>query len=199
MQESHYRQALDVADTVCLRPGLSHLANSAAALTRPSSHFDLVRVGLAAYGLSPIPGTARAAELGLRPAMTLRSRLAATKQVPAGSGVSYGHTHVTRRATTLGLVPVGYADGIPRSASNRARAAVHGIQRPVVGNVCMDQFVVDLGQGSAAAGDEVVLFGPGDRGEPSAQDWAEAAGTISYEIVSRLGGRIVLRHTGDAT
>jgi len=199
MQESQYRQALGVAERMGLRLGLCHLANSAAALTRPSAHFDLVRVGLAAYGLSPTPGTATAAELGLRPAMTLRSRLAATKQVPAGSGVSYGHTYVTPEATTLGLVPLGYADGVPRAVSNRARVAVGGVQRPVVGSVCMDQFVIDLGDRAAAAGDEVVLLGPGDHGEPSAQDWAEAAGTISYEIVSRLGGRITLRHTGGAT
>jgi len=198
-QEDVYRQALQAVGSEGVAPGLRHLANSAAALTRPSSHFDLVRVGLAAYGLSPIPGTASAAELGLRPAMTLRGRLAATKQVPAGSGVSYGHTHVTTRPTTLGLVPLGYADGVPRSASNRAEVAVGGARRPVVGNVCMDQFVVDCNDAPAAVGDEVVLFGPGDRGEPSAQHWAEAAGTISYEIVSRLGPRVRLRHTGEAT
>ena len=197
VQESAYRAALTTAERAGLRPSLRHLANSAAALTRPSSHFDLVRCGLAAYGLSPVPRRSTAADLGLRPAMTLRARLAAVKRVPAGSGVSYGHTHTTAEATTLGLVPLGYAEGVPRHASNRAQVWVGGRRRPLVGQVCMDQFVIDLATTAAGAGDEVVLFGPGERGEPSAQDWAEAAGTISYEIVTRLGPRVQRRYTQD--
>jgi len=194
-QERLLREAVDAAHAAGLRP-LVHLANSAAALTRPSAHFDLVRCGIAAYGLSPIPQLASSRQLGLRPAMTLRTKLAAVRRVEAGRGISYGHTAVTERATTLGLVPAGYADGIARHASDRAQVMVNRMRRPVRGRVCMDQFVVDLGDLAAAAGDEVVLFGPGDRAEPTAQDWADAAGTISYEVVSRLGGRIVRRHVG---
>ncbi len=199
VQEAVYRDCVEAAAAAGLRRGLRHLANSAAALTRPSTHLDLVRCGLAAYGLSPVPQRSSASGLGLRPAMTLRGRLAGVKSVPAGSGVSYGHTHVTRAATTLGLVPLGYADGVPRHASNRAQVLVGGRCHPVVGNVCMDQFVVDLAGTAASAGDEVVLFGPGGRGEPSAQDWAQAAGTISYEIVARLGVRVVRRHVDAAS
>jgi alanine racemase len=131
--------------------------------------------------------------------MTLRARLAAVRRVPAGAGVSYGHTHVTTQPTTLGLVPIGYAEGIAVSASNNAQVAVRGRRCPQVGRVCMDQFVVDLGAGGAddaGAGDEVVVFGPGDDGEPTAQDWAAASGTIAYEVVTRLGGRLFRTHTG---
>ena len=191
-QERAFREAVSAARTAGFEP-LTHLANSAAALTRPSARFDLVRCGISAYGLSPIPELATAAELGLRPAMTLSTRLAAVRAVGAGQGVSYGHTHLTERPTRLGLVPAGYADGIPRHASGRAHVQVGGRRRPVVGRVCMDQLVVDLGDTDAQPGDRVVLFGPGDDGEPTAQDWADAAGTISYEIVSRLGGRVVRR------
>jgi alanine racemase len=191
-QEQAFREALSAARAAGFEP-LIHLANSAAALTRPSARFDLVRCGIAAYGLSPIPQLATAAELGLRPAMSLSTRLAAVRAVGAGQGVSYGHTHLTERPTRLGLVPAGYADGIPRHASDRAEVHVGGQRRPVVGRVCMDQLVVDLGDTGARPGDRVVLFGPGDEGEPTAQDWADAAGTISYEIVSRLGGRVVRR------
>jgi alanine racemase len=192
-QETAFRDAVAQVHAMGLHP-LLHLSNSAATLTRPSARFDLVRCGIATYGLSPVPDVAPSAQLGLRPAMTLRARLAAVRSVGAGQGVSYGHTHVTGRATTLGLVPAGYGDGIPRHASDRASVQVGGHRRPVVGRVCMDQLVVDLDGTGAAVGDPVVLFGPGDDGEPTAQDWAEAAGTISYEIVTRLGGRIARRH-----
>jgi len=178
-----------------------HLANSPATLTRRSAHRDLVRVGLAAYGLSPVPGIGPPQHFGLRPALRLRSRLAAVRTVPAGTGVSYGHTHVTRGPTTLGLVPVGYGEGIPVTASDRAEVSVGGRRCPQVGRVCMDQFVVDLGAGGVAearVGDEVLLLGPGDDGEPTAQDWAEAAGTIVYEVVTRLGGRLTRTYVGSA-
>jgi alanine racemase len=129
--------------------------------------------------------------------MTLTARLALTKAVPAGTGVSYGHRYTTPVATTLGLVPLGYADGVARAAGNVAQVLVRGtsvaVRRTISGTVCMDQFVVDLGaehDGAFFAGDEVVLFGPGDSGEPTAQDWAEALNTISYEIVTRIGPRV---------
>lgn len=195
-QEAAYRRALAVAAEAGLADVQRHLANSAAVLTRPSSHFDLVRCGLAVYGLSPVPQLGGPEDFGLTPAMTLRAELAVVKRVPAGSGVSYGHTYVTSRATTLGVVPVGYGEGILRSASSSAEVLVGGRRHTIAGRVCMDQFVVDLDDEAVAAGDEVLLFGPGSRGEPTAEDWARACDTISYEIVTRVGGRCVRTYRG---
>jgi alanine racemase len=147
--------------------------------------------------LSPVPHLAGPADLGLRPVMTLRGRLALVKRVPAGAGVSYGHAYTAPADTALGLVPLGYADGVPRAAGGVGPVQVAGRRLVVAGRVCMDQFVIDLGPDGAGAGgvpvragDEVVLFGDGVRGEPTAQEWAEATGTISYEIVSRMGSRL---------
>ncbi|MDQ0932022.1 alanine racemase [Streptomyces turgidiscabies] len=173
-----------------LRPEVRHLANSPAVLSRPDTHFDLVRTGVAVYGISPSPEIGTSADLGLRPVMTLAASLALVKHVPGGHGVSYGHHYVTPGATTLGLVPVGYADGIPRHASGTGPVLIGGKWRTVAGRVAMDQFAVDLGGDEPAAGAEVLLFGPGDRGEPTAEDWAQAAGTIAYEIVTRVGTRV---------
>lgn len=191
-QEAAFREALRLADAAGLDPAVTHLANSAAAILRPSSHFDLVRCGIATYGLDPAPGVTP--RLGLRPAMTVRAPLLMSKSIAAGDGVSYGHTWVAGHDTTVGVVPVGYAEGISRAAGNRASVWVEDSQRPVRGRICMDQFVVDLHGELPPPGTEVVLFGPGDRGEPTAQDWAEATGTISYEIVTRIGGRLARRH-----
>jgi alanine racemase len=193
-QDAVFREALAVADQAGLRPEVRHLANSAAAILRPSARFDLVRVGLASYGLDPAPG--HTPDLGLRPAMTVRATLALTKPLAAGASVSYGHTWTAETDTTVGLVPVGYADGVPRHASNVAQVLVDGKRRAIRGRVCMDQFVVDLDGDLPPAGDDVVLFGPGLHGEPTAQDWAEASGTISYEIVTRIGGRMTRRYVG---
>jgi alanine racemase len=146
-----------------------------------------VRLGGAIYGLSTLPGGAPG---WLRPAMTLKARLAQVKRVPAGTGVSYGHRYVTTAETTLGLVPLGYADGVPRSAAGRALVQARGRRWPIAGTVCMDQLVVDFGDEPVAAGEEVVLFGPGDGGEATAQEWGEALGTISYEIVTGIGARV---------
>lgn len=166
---------------------LQHLANSAATLTRPDLHRDIVRPGLALYGYAPVP-----TDLELRPAMSLTSRLALVKEVPEGQSVGYGRTHATSSATRLGLVPIGYADGLHRAASGRAevlvRTAEGDLRAPQVGRISMDQIVVDLGPDSAArAGDEVVLFGAG---APSAEDWARAAGTIPYEVLTSVSGRV---------
>jgi alanine racemase len=191
-QIAEFRDAVDVARRLGVDPPLRHLANSAATLTLPDAHFDLVRPGIAVYGLSPVPPQ----DFGLRPAMTLRSTVALAKRVPAGSGVSYGHVYVTSSETGLALVPLGYADGVPRNATSLGPVLLGGRRRTISGRVCMDQFVVDVGDDAVAAGDEVVLFGPGDGGEPTAQDWAAATGTISYEIVTRLGARVPRVHTG---
>lgn len=190
VQVENFRTAVDMARKAGLRPEVLHLANSAATLRLPQTHFDLVRPGIAVFGLSPVPESADAAALGLRPAMTLSARLVSVKRVPAGQGVSYGPRYRTSRPTTLGVVPLGYADGVPRHASGTGPVLAAGERRTVAGTVCMDQFVVDLGDGRAAVGDEVVLFGPGDQGEPGAEDWARAADTIAYEIVTRVGDRV---------
>jgi alanine racemase len=197
LQVAAFSDALDYATRAGVSPEVRHLANSGGLLFVPGTRFDLVRAGLAIYGLSPVPDEHDAASLGLRPAMTLAARLALTKKVPAGTGVSYGHRYITSAATTLGLVPLGYADGIGRWAANKAEVLVRGrsgdVRRTIAGTVCMDQFVIDLGGNDTdefAAGDEVVIFGPGDRGEPTAQDWATALDTISYEIVTRIGVRV---------
>ena len=194
-QEASFRAAVKVAEGVGLRPEVRHLANSAAALLRPSARFDLVRCGICVYGLDPTAGLLDG--LGLVPAMTVRAPLQLVKAVRAGAGVSYGHTWVAEEPTTLGLIPAGYGDGIPRSASNRAQVWVAGRRRPIRGLVCMDQFVVDLGGDRPEPGAPAVLFGPGQGGEPTAQDWADAAGTISYEIVTRVGGRLSRRYVGE--
>ncbi|MBB1254137.1 alanine racemase [Streptomyces sp. OF3] len=191
-----YRDALAVAEAAGLRPEVRHMANSAAALTLPQSHFDLVRAGVSVYGLSPSPELGVPADFGLRPAMTLSAALASVKRVPGGHGVSYGHHYTTPGETTLALVPAGYADGVPRHGSGCGPVLVAGKWRTVAGRVAMDQFVVDLGGDTAEVGDEAVLFGPGDRGEPTAEDWARAIGTIGYEIVTRIGPRVPRVYVG---
>jgi len=197
VQARVFAEALEVADRAGLRPEVRHLANSAATLTAPATHYDLVRPGLACYGLSPVPNLGAPADFGLRPAMTLASTVALTKRVPAGTGVSYLHRHITATETTLALVPLGYADGVPRAATGLAEVLLRGVRRTIAGTVCMDQFVLDVGDDETAAGDEVLLFGAGDAGEPTAQDWATALGTIDYEIVTRIGARVPRTYVGD--
>ncbi|WP_314412734.1 alanine racemase [Streptomyces sp. DSM 40484] len=192
-----FREMLAHAETAGLRPEVRHIANSPATLTLPESHFDLVRTGIATYGISPSPELGTSGDLGLRPVMTLWASLALVKHVPAGHGVSYGHHYVTDGDTTLGLVPVGYADGIPRHASGTGPVLVGGKWRTVAGRVAMDQFAVDLGGDEPRVGERAVLFGPGDHGEPTAEDWARAAGTIAYEIVTRIGTRVPRAYVDD--
>lgn len=195
-QETAFARALEVVHDAGFEPGLRHLANSAATLVHPTTHLDMVRVGIAAYGINPAPRLRHDADL--RPVMTLRARLAHVKRVSAGQGVSYGHTWRAERETTLGLVPIGYAEGIHRSGTNAFRLGFGGSQVRQVGTICMDQFVVDLGDLEAQRGDWIHLFGNGDHGEPLANTWAETVGTIGYEVVTRLGGRIVRVYRGDA-
>ncbi|MGB1225873.1 MAG: alanine racemase, partial [Mycobacterium sp.] len=178
-----------------LRFEVVHLSNSPAVLTRPDLAFDMVRPGIAVYGQSPLP---ERGDLGLQPAMTVTCPVVLIRSLKAGDGVSYGHTWVAERDTTVALIPVGYADGVFRSLSGRIEVSINGRRYPGVGRVCMDQFVVDLGPGptGVAAGDEAILFGPGTAGEPTAQDWAELLGTINYEIVTSPRGRIVRSFRG---
>ncbi|MBQ0883761.1 alanine racemase [Streptomyces sp. RM72] len=189
-QLTRFREMTAYAEGQGLRPEVRHIANSPATLTLPDAHFDLVRPGIAMYGVSPSPEIGTPADFGLRPVMTLAASLALVKQVPGGHGVSYGHHYTTPGETTLGLVPLGYGDGVPRHASSTGPVLVDGKWRTVAGRIAMDQFVVDLGGDRPEPGAEAVLFGPGDRGEPTAEDWAQAAGTIAYEIVTRIGSRV---------
>lgn len=190
-QQEIFGQAVREAERAGCELEVRHIANSAAILTNSGAAFDLVRPGLAVYGLSPVPQLGDPQSFGLTPAMTLSADLAVTKRIPAGQGLSYGHQYVTSQDTTVGLVPMGYGDGIPRNATNVGPVSVGGARHTVSGRVCMDQFVVDLGpQNGAQAGDPVTLFGTGESGEPTAQDWAEATGTISYEIITRIGARV---------
>ena len=197
-QVAAFTAAVEVAERAGARLELRHLANSAATLAVPQARFDAVRPGVALYGLSPIPDLATSADLGLRPAMSLLGRVAMVKDVPAGQGVSYGLTYVTPAPTTLALIPLGYGDGVPRHAGGVGPVLLNGHRVPIAGRVCMDQVVLDLGGHDAGVrvGDVAVLFGAGRHGEPTAQDWAEAAGTISYEIVTRIGGRVPRHYIG---
>jgi alanine racemase len=186
-QVSAFREAVDLAEKAGISPEVRHLCNTAGTIDVPEAHFDLVRVGGGIYGISTLPGGAPA---WLTPAMTLKSRLIQVKRVPAGTGVSYNHRYTTDRETTLGLLPLGYADGVPRSLANTRFAFARGRRWPIAGTVCMDQLVIDFGDEPVRPGEEVVLFGPGGSGEPTAQEWGEALGTISYEIVTGIGSRV---------
>ncbi|MDQ1564323.1 MAG: alanine racemase [Actinomycetota bacterium] len=191
---------VDAARDAGLTPELRHLAATAGALRVPESRFDLVRIGVGVYGLSPFED-ASSAELGLRPAMELSAEIISVKRVPAGAGVSYGYAYRTSAETTLALVPLGYADGIPRHASSvagktgaadrpGAPVSINGRAYRVCGRVAMDQFVVDVGDDQVRVGDRAILFGDPTTGVPSADDWADAADTINYEIVTRIGPRV---------
>ena len=192
-QVDRFTAMLAQAVAAGLDPDVVHLAASAGALRLPGARFGLVRVGVAAYGLSPFDD-ASSADLGLVPAMELSAEIVSVKRVAAGSGVSYGHDYVTARETTLALVPVGYADGIPRHASGAGPVSIGGETFRVSGRIAMDQFVVDVGDHPVAVGDRAVLFGDPATGVPSATDWADAASTINYEIVTRIGARVARRY-----
>ncbi|BBY62246.1 alanine racemase [Mycolicibacterium helvum] len=174
-----------------------HMSNSAAALTRPDLSRDLVRAGIAVYGHTPVP---QLGDFGLAPAMTLTAEIAVVKKISAGQGVSYNHTWVAPRDTTIAVVACGYADGIPRVLTDWLTVAIDGRHFRSVGRICMDQFVVDLGPGrtEVSEGDRAVLFGPGSCGEATAADWARAAGTIDYEILSSIRGRTARRYVSRA-
>jgi alanine racemase len=200
-QLAAFQQALAAAEQAGLTPEVRHMANSPATLLIPEAHFDLVRPGLALYGLSPVPDIGGPARFGLTPAMTLAARVALVKRAPRDHGVSYGHIYHTAQDTTLALIPLGYADGLPRNSSNVAEVFVGGRRRRVAGRMAMDQFVVDLDDPATdevRAGDEAIVFGPGDRGEPTAEDWARAVGTLSYEIVTRIGPRVPRVYLGQS-
>ncbi len=189
VQAQRFRDVLAQARNEGLRFEVAHLANSSATMSRPDLAFDLVRPGIAVYGLSPVP---QLGDMGLMPAMTVKCAVALVKSIRAGESVSYGHTWTAQRDTNLALLPIGYADGVFRSLGGRLEVLINGRRRPGVGRICMDQFVVDLGPGQpdVTEGDDAILFGPGAAGEPTAQDWADLLGTIHYEVVTSPRGRI---------
>jgi alanine racemase len=178
-------------EKIGVNPSIKHISNSAATLKNPSAHFDLVRAGISLYGLSPDVSTLGSSKsLSLKPVMQLRAKLHLVKTVPAGSAVGYGATAHTTAQTKLGVVAIGYADGIPRIAKD-AGVFSNGKKAPIIGRVSMDQFVVDLGADSTAvSGDWVIIFGDGSHGEYTADDWGTASLSINYEIVTRIGPRV---------
>jgi alanine racemase len=191
-----FERGLAAAAAAGLTVDFAHLASTAAALRLPAARYTMVRLGIGVYGQSPF-ADADSADLGLTAAMTLRARVAAVRRVPAGAGVSYDYLWRAAADTTLALVPLGYADGVPRQSVD-AKVAINGTQYPVVGRIAMDQFLVDVGSAPVAVGDQVVLFGDASTGAPTAAEWGAAAGTINYDIVTRVGARVPRRYVAAA-
>ncbi len=191
-QHARFQSFLDTLARRGIRFRVVHLANSAATINFPEMHYDLVRVGISLYGLYPDPVMAENPKIGLRPLMSVRARLSYVKEVPEGTPLSYGCTFTTPRPSVIGTVPMGYADGIPRLLSNRGEVLVHGRRCPIVGRVCMDQFMVDLTDlpESPVMGDELIFLGRQGEEEITADDIAEKAETINYEIVTRMSTRL---------
>ena len=214
-----FEEGLAILADAGVTPRIRHLSATSGILWHPEAHYDMVRAGIGLYGLSPDPAVATSEQLGLIPALELRAPLTSVKVIEEGTPASYGGTWVAPTRRWIGLVPLGYGDGILRAASNRARVVVHTasgpFNAPLIGRVCMDQFMVDLGpaegspgtptarsgQAPAVPGDIATLFGSGEYGEALADDWAQAAGTINYEIVTHLGAHIprIYRDGADAT
>jgi alanine racemase len=182
-----FRTGVTLARRAGLDPEVVHLANSSGALTLDAPDCNLVRIGAGLFGIDEV-------DAGLRRPMELVSKIAQVRRIRAGEGVSYGHDHIAERDTTVALIPLGYADGIPRVAGGRASVLVRGIRLPVIGRITMDQFVVDAGDLPLEPGTPVVVFGNGDSGEPTADDWARWAGTIPHEIYCGLGSRVPRRY-----
>jgi alanine racemase len=191
-QLSLFEEKVNQAKAAGIDAQFIHIANSAALFTNKSAHKNIIRSGIALYGLSPdIKTIGDSPSLGLKPAMKLKAKLNLVKEVKAGSSVGYGGTAVIKSDTKLGVVALGYADGIPRSTNNLAGVLVDKKRAPIIGRVSMDQFVVDLGITSTAkTGDEVIVFGDGSSGEYTVDEWAKAANTINYEIITRIGPRV---------
>ena len=205
-----YRQAERIVCEAGLTPSIHHLAATGGLLWHPEARMDLVRAGIGLYGLSPDPSVTTGAELGLRPAMRLESELVQVKRIDVGQAVSYGGTWSAPTDRWVGLVPLGYSDGVPRAASSTGPVGIGGMMTAIVGRVCMDQVVIDLGPAQdetgsslpapAQVGDTTVLWGApdalGQEAVPTVDEWAQACGTINYEIVTRLGARIPRCYVG---
>jgi alanine racemase len=195
-QSREFRRGIDLAAGLGMRPDLIHLCNSAGTLHLHDDHYDMVRPGLAIYGLEPAHGLA--ASCPLRPAMSFRSQLSLVKPIAAGEAVSYGLRWTAQTDTTVGTVPAGYADGVVRALSNRGEVVVRGRRVPIIGTVCMDQFLVDVGDLATQAGDDVVLIGAQDGAAVTAEDWATWLGTINYEVICGISQRVPRVYGGRA-
>jgi len=186
VQIDNFKRAVDLMRSMGIDPVVMHLANSAASLALPDTYMNLIRPGLGIYGLFPNVELQVKNPIPLKPVMKLKAKVALVKEVSAGQGVSYSHQYVTKGNTKLALIPLGYGDGIPRSTSNIGPVMINNKMFTISGRVCMDQFVLDIGDAPVSAGDTAILFGDPEDGEPSVNDWAEAAGTINYEILARM-------------
>jgi alanine racemase len=194
-QINRFDEACKVAREAGVEFEIRHLTASDGSLNYPQAHYEMVRIGVALYGLSPFADH-HSNEYDLRPAMTATALVTQTKRVEAGQGVSYGYMHRTADETTLALIPVGYAEGLPRDASGRVKVSINGKNFAVSSRIAMDQFVIDVKDEPVKAGDLVTIFGDPAAGVPSADDWADGANTINYEIVTRMGGRFKRRYLG---
>ena len=189
MQLEVFNAALARLRAAGIDPRVAHVANSAASILRPDAHYSLLRPGLAIYGLPPVPAVRERVEL--RPVMTFKTRVVQVKRVPAGVGVSYGHTFVTPRPSAIGVLAVGYADGYRRGLQHGGEVLIRGRRAPVVGAVCMDLTMVDLTDvPGAAIGDEAILWGGAGEAMISVNDIARLAQTISYEMLCTVGKRV---------
>lgn len=193
-QAREFRRGLAMAAREGLRPELIHLCNSGGTLFLHSEHHDMVRPGIAIYGLEPAPGMAHGCPL--RPALSFRSRLSLVKHVAAGEAVSYGLRWTAKEDTRVGIVPAGYADGVVRALSNRGEVVLRGHRVPIAGTVCMDQFLVDINEIDARPGDDVTLIGAQNGTAVTADDWASWLGTINYEVVCGIGKRVPRVYVG---
>ncbi|MFM6980587.1 MAG: alanine racemase, partial [Micrococcales bacterium] len=191
-----FEDAVSAANEAGVNFKIRHLTASDGSLNYKQAHYDMVRLGVSLYGLSPWTDHT-SADYGLVPAMTAKATVINVKAVPAGQGVSYGYSYRTSRATKLALVPVGYAEGLPRNASGKAEVSINGHKFPILARIAMDQFVIDIDETNVKPGDEVVIFGDPATGVPSADQLAIAAGTINYEIVTRMGGRFKRSYIGE--
>ncbi len=194
-QIAAFDAAVEQARALGLEFELRHLTASDGTLSYPEANYEMVRIGVGLYGLSPFADH-HSAEYALRPAMTAKALVTQVKRVQAGAGISYGYLARTNAETTLALVPVGYAEGLPRNASGKAEVSINGKRYKIESRIAMDQFVIDVGDDEVVAGDEVVIFGDPASGVPSADDLAAAADTINYEIVTRMGGRFRVTYLG---
>jgi len=194
-QLARYDAALAMAGTAGFDPTLRHAANSGGVLRHPEAVYDLVRPGIALFGIAPDPGV----EADLRPALTWRSSVAFARRLAKGERLSYGHRYELARDAMVATVPVGYADGYPRALSSTADVLIRGERCRVAGNVTMDQLLVDCGDLDVRAGDEVVLLGSQGDDEVTAWELAGLAETIAYEIVTRIGQRVPRTYLGDDT
>ena len=194
-QIAAFDAAVEQARALGLEFQLRHLTASDGTLSYPEANYEMVRIGVGLYGLSPFADH-HSAEYALRPAMTAKALVTQVKRVQAGAGISYGYLARTTGETTLALVPVGYAEGLPRNASGKAEVSINGKRYKIESRIAMDQFVIDVGEDEVVAGDEVIIFGDPAAGVPSADDLAVAADTINYEIVTRMGGRFRVTYLG---